>query len=134
MKLLFDENLSPELVVALADIFQESTHIREVGLTSSNDRRVWEYAAENGYTIITKDADFRQRSFLFGPPPKVIWIGLGDCATKQIADLIRSRVREIEAFGLAQDKLSFVLREPREADDQRVISSRAVPPLGSVNS
>lgn len=69
MKLLFDENLSPELVVALADIFQESAHVREVGLKSSNDRKVWDYAAETGYTIITKDADFRQRSFLFGPPP-----------------------------------------------------------------
>ena len=77
MKLLFDENLSPTLVVALADVFQESTHVRDVGLKASADRKVWDYAGETGYTIVTKDADFRQRSFLFGPPPKVIWIGLG---------------------------------------------------------
>ena len=61
-------------------------------------------AAEKGYTIITKDADFRQRSFLFGPPPKVIWIGLGNCSTKQIAELIRKRVQEIEAFGVAGEQ------------------------------
>jgi len=83
VKLLFDENLSPALVVALADIFQESAHAREVGLKSSSDRKVWDYAAEMGYTIITKDADFRQRSFLF----------------------LRRRVQEIEAFGLAEEQV-----------------------------
>lgn len=68
MKLLLDENLAPSL--ALADIFPESIHVRELGLKSSPDTVVWEYAAKVGYTIVTKDADFRQRSFLFGPPQK----------------------------------------------------------------
>jgi predicted nuclease of predicted toxin-antitoxin system len=104
VKLLFDENLAPALVEALADIFRESTHVRQVGLKSSSDGKVWDYAAEMGYTIVTKDADFRQRSFLFGPPPKVIWIGLGNCSTKQIAELLRERSSEIEAFGLAEEQ------------------------------
>ena len=104
MKLLFDENLAPALVDALADIFRESTHVRQVGLKSSTDRKVWDYAADVGYTIVTKDADFRQRSFLFGSPPKVIWIGLGNCSTKQIAELLRERSSEIEAFGLAEEQ------------------------------
>jgi predicted nuclease of predicted toxin-antitoxin system len=65
---------------------------------------VWDYAAQTGYTIVTKDADFRQRSFLFGPPPKVIWIGLGNCSTKQIAELLRTQSQEIEAFGLAEEQ------------------------------
>ncbi len=65
MKLLFDENLSPALVVALAGLFQGAAHVRDVGLKSSSDRKVWDYAAEMGYIIVTKDADFRQRSFLW---------------------------------------------------------------------
>ncbi len=32
MKLLFDENLSFRLVVALADVYPDSRHVREVGL------------------------------------------------------------------------------------------------------
>jgi predicted nuclease of predicted toxin-antitoxin system len=32
MKLLFDQNLSPRLARLLADIFPDSTHVREVGL------------------------------------------------------------------------------------------------------
>ena len=104
MKLLFDENLAPALVDELADIFRESTHVRQVGLKSSPDGKVWDYAAEMGYAIVTKDADFRQRSFVFGPPPKVIWVGLGNCSTKQIAELLRERSSEIEAFGLAEEQ------------------------------
>ena len=78
----------PALVVELADVFQGSAHVRDVGLESSADRRVWDFAVEMGFAIVTKDADFRQRSFLFGPPPKVIWIGLGNCSTRQIAELL----------------------------------------------
>jgi predicted nuclease of predicted toxin-antitoxin system len=75
VKLLYDENLAPSLVEALADIFPESLHIREVGLKSAPDPVVWAYAATAGYAIVSKDSDFRQRSFLYGHPPKVIWTG-----------------------------------------------------------
>jgi predicted nuclease of predicted toxin-antitoxin system len=76
----------------LADIFQGSTHVRDIGLKASADWKAWDYAA-----------DFRQRSFLFGPPPKVIWIGFGNCSTRQIAELIRKQSSEIEAFGVAEE-------------------------------
>jgi predicted nuclease of predicted toxin-antitoxin system len=110
VKLLFDENLAASLVDSLSDSYNESVHVRDVGLKSSADRKVWDYAAEMGYTIVTKDADFRQRSFLFGPPPKVIWIGLGNCSTKQIAELLRKQRGQIEAFGLAEDEAFLSLR------------------------
>jgi len=74
VKLLIDENLAPSLVRALADIYPQSMHVRDVELNSAPDPVVWDYAAKAGYTIVTKDGDFRQRGFLFGPPPKVIWI------------------------------------------------------------
>ena len=74
MKLLFDENLAPVLVELLARIYPQSVHVADVRLKSSPDPIVWEYAARAGYTIVTKDADYRQRSFVFGCPPKVIWI------------------------------------------------------------
>jgi uncharacterized protein (DUF433 family)/predicted nuclease of predicted toxin-antitoxin system len=76
----------------------------DVGLKSAADRRVWNYAVDMGFTIVTKDADFRQRSFLFGPPPKVIWIGLGNCSTRQIAELLRKQSSEVEAFGAAEQQ------------------------------
>ena len=68
MKLLYDENLAPSLVEELADIFPESLHVREVGLKAVPDPVVWAYAATAGYMIVSKDADFRQRSFLYAIP------------------------------------------------------------------
>jgi predicted nuclease of predicted toxin-antitoxin system len=102
VKLLFDENLAPRLVGALKDLYPGSIHVRAIGLKSAPDSVVWEYAAKSGYAIVSKDADFRQRSFLFGHPPKVIWVRTGNCSTEQIERLLRSRVPEILAFGLAE--------------------------------
>lgn len=77
MKLLFDENLSHKLVQLLEDLFPNSIHVREVGLKAADDPLVWEYAKDNGLILVSKDADMHQRSFLFGPPPKVVWVRLG---------------------------------------------------------
>ena len=74
MKLLFDQNLSPRLPQALADIYADSVHIREVGLRDADDSAIWEYAQLNGFVIVSKDSDFQQRSLLYGSPPKFIWL------------------------------------------------------------
>ena len=78
MKLLFDENLSPRLAMRLLDLFPASTHVWEVGLWAANDPLVWEYARLNGFLIVSKDADMHDLSLLFGNPPKVIWLRLGN--------------------------------------------------------
>ena len=72
MKILFDQNLSPKLVDRLSDLFPGSNHVREVGLSESEDQLVWEFAASNQFTIVSKDSDFVQLSLLRGAPPKVI--------------------------------------------------------------
>jgi len=72
VKLLLDENVSPKLVGLLEAEFPESAHVYDVGLRGAPDRRIWEYARENGFTIVSKDDDFRQRSFVHGAPPKVV--------------------------------------------------------------
>ena len=72
VKLLFDHNLSYRLVRALQQEYSDSQHVREVGLSEATDEAVWRHAGVQGLTIVTKDSDFHQRSFLFGHPPKVV--------------------------------------------------------------
>ena len=98
MKLLFDENISHKLVPRLADLFPGSVHPRDIALTSSDDRLIWEHAKNNGYIIISKDSDFYQRSLLFKHPPKLIWIRRGNSATKTIESILRTSYDEIERF------------------------------------
>ncbi|NLT70435.1 MAG: DUF5615 family PIN-like protein [Verrucomicrobiaceae bacterium] len=64
MKLLFDQNLSSALVGHLADLFPGSTHVKSLGMMSADDVAIWNYAAQNGFTIVSKDSDFQQRSLL----------------------------------------------------------------------
>jgi predicted nuclease of predicted toxin-antitoxin system len=110
VKLLFDQNLSHRLVTALRHDYPDSRHVREVGLKDAPDAAVWQYAAQHGLTILTKDADFHQRSFLFGHPPKVIWIRSGNCSTATIEALLRRRRRDLDAFA-AEAESAFLALE-----------------------
>ncbi len=58
MKLLFDHNLPPLLVSRLADLFPHSQHVFALGLDRASDWEIRDYALQNGYFIVTKDADF----------------------------------------------------------------------------
>ena len=45
--------------------------MRDVGLRSGTHGEIWDYAKANDFAIVSKDADFRERSFVEGFPPKV---------------------------------------------------------------
>jgi predicted nuclease of predicted toxin-antitoxin system len=98
VKLLFDENLSPELVALVRDEYPDSTHVRDVGLRGTSDRRIWEHARANDFVIVSKDEDFRQRSLLEGAPPKVVWLQVGNAGTVPIADLLREQAPRLRRF------------------------------------
>lgn len=98
MKLLFDQNLSHKLVRRLADLFPDSVHVPDVGLKTAGDPLVWEYAKSNDLIIVSKDSDFHQRSFLYGFPPKVVWVRLSNCSTADVEDVLRSNYDTINEF------------------------------------
>jgi len=100
VRLLFDENLSHHLVELLADCYPDSCHVRVAGLGRVDDGVVWDYAAAQGLTIVSKDADFHQRSLVFGPPPKVVWVQIGNCSTSEIEDVLRRHVSDIAKLEL----------------------------------
>lgn len=87
--LLFDENLSPRLIDRLSDVYPNSVHVSSIGLEKALDKVVWEYARENDFMIVTKDADFSELSLLLNFPPKIIWIRRGNCSTNDIENILR---------------------------------------------
>lgn len=98
LRLLLDQNLSRRLVAALADLYPDSMHVSAVSLEQADDEDIWNYAGSNVLIVVSKDSDFRQRSFLFGPPPKVIWIARGNCSTSEVEMLLRGSRSDILAF------------------------------------
>jgi len=110
VKLLFDENLSPRLNELLRDEYPDSAHVRDVGLTGSPDARIWDHARDNGFTIVSKDDDFRQRSFLEGAPPKVVWLQVGNAGTATIAGLLRREAIRLRQFESEAESALLIVR------------------------
>lgn len=82
MRLLFDQNLSFRLVEQVAEAFPGSSQVRLLGLDQASDRTLWQYARDNDYVLVTKDSDFHELCVLHGPPPKVVWLKIGNASTR----------------------------------------------------
>ena len=115
MKLLFDENLSPKLVGLLEEEYPGSAHVRDLRLKGASDSRIWSHARENGFVIVSKDDDFRQRGFLRGAPPKVVWLQVGNAGTPPIADLLRERAPQLHRFESEDESAVLILSMVRRA-------------------
>lgn len=109
MKLLFDANLSPALRRRLAAQFPGSTHVRDAGLSTATDADIWNYAKANEFAIVSKDTDFRERSFVEGFPPKVIWLDVGNAGTDRIAGLLQRERSRVEEFDRLPDASLIIL-------------------------
>jgi len=109
VRLLFDQNLSRRLARELAPLFPDGTHVSAVGLDTATDREIWTYAGEHGYLIVSKDSDFRQLAFLLGPPPKAVWLRVGNCSTTVIAELLRWASDDIARFAASDEEAFLVL-------------------------
>ncbi len=114
MKLLFDHNLSYKLVGRLADLFPDSEHVRNVNLYEADDRTIWDYAGAKGLAIVSKDEDFHQLSFLYGAPPKVVWVRLGNCTTSGIEQALRHFYTDLLRFN-ANEEGAFLIVGSRHA-------------------
>lgn len=98
MKLLFDQNLSYRLVRKLAEVYPDCQHVRNIGMKEAPDTEIWDFAHGNSYAIVSKDSDFHQRSLLLGFPPKVVWVRLGNCSTKEVEQVLRAHLEDVDQF------------------------------------
>lgn len=98
MKLLLDENLSDRIVAQITDLFPGSSHVKAHGMLKTDDSVIWAFAKQHGFTIVSKDSDFHQRSLVVGAPPKFIFLRVGNCPTSRITTLVRSEFAVIQAF------------------------------------
>ncbi|MBI5404215.1 MAG: DUF5615 family PIN-like protein [Ignavibacteriae bacterium] len=98
MKLLFDQNISFRITEILKNHFPDSKHINQIGLTNKKDKEIWKYAKENDYVIVTFDSDFQDFSTLYGSPPKVIWLRIGNTSTDRIAEILIDKFDTIKNF------------------------------------
>ena len=63
-----------------------------------SDAQIWNFAKDNGYTIVTFDSDFYDFSLIWGTPPKIIWMRTGNLTTDSIEQILRRHRENIEHF------------------------------------
>jgi len=69
----------------------------------ASDEAIWRYARDNGFCIVTKDADFYDISLLRGAPPKVIWLKGGNVTKSAVTKILLTNKTYIEETLSAPD-------------------------------
>jgi len=99
MKLLLDENLSWRICKKLSPFFEEVIHASSLKINQpADDWSIWNFAKQNGYTIISKDDDFEKIVLLRKAPPKLIYLKTYNLDTTKLINLIIDNKDEIIAF------------------------------------
>src|SRR5712691_605274 len=102
MKLLFDESLSPRLVLLLRDLFPESESALQNGLARGGDRRILDYAAAHDFILVSTDSDFECLSRQV-PGAKVVILRSCDYPTDVAAEVLRGNAIRIAELPNSQN-------------------------------
>jgi len=79
-------------------LIPDSIHVSLIGLGSTPDGVIWDYAKEHGFAFLTKDKDFANLSLARGAPPKVILLLIGNCSATELARVIRNNAVRFSDF------------------------------------
>lgn len=80
----------------LAEDLGEMLHVLALGLSEASDAEVFAHAREHDLTIVTKDADFQALLALHGPPPRVVWLRIGNATTAVAEATLRNHTEAIQ--------------------------------------
>ncbi len=67
------------------------------------------YALQNGFVIVTKDADFDTMSRLAIYAPKIVWIRRGNCSTSVIENILRANFDNVSVLCEEASELSVLV-------------------------
>lgn len=96
MKLLLDENISRRVVPFIQDLYPNSTQVALVGLENTDDKLIRQYAIDNDFVIVTKDADYYDMTVLYGQPPKIVWLKMGNQSKAATIKTLQDNQQAIE--------------------------------------
>lgn len=89
-----DANLPPSLAKWITHSLGHAAYsFAFLGALTSNDFSVFQNAkARNNIIILTKDEDYVSLVEKYGPPPKIIWVTIGNCSKEKLKELIMSKM------------------------------------------
>ena len=93
MKLWLDAHLSPRLVPWIASQFDVEVHaVRDLGLRHAKDLDIFSSARDADAVVVTKDSDFATLVLRLGPPPRVLWLTIGNTSNEHLRKILSARL------------------------------------------
>jgi predicted nuclease of predicted toxin-antitoxin system len=90
MTVWLDAHLDPALTPWLGSRFGVAAKaLREIGLRDASDQVLFDAGGRFGDVVIaTKDKDLVERVHRLGPPPRILWLRLGNMATIRMQSVL----------------------------------------------
>jgi predicted nuclease of predicted toxin-antitoxin system len=111
VKCFVDGNLPPRLCSWLASRGHEAEHLFDRNLLRATDSEIWDVAKSENRVIFSKDVDFYDRALLFGSPPQVVHIAVGNCSNDRLFEILDANWRGVEAALTAGARLISISQE-----------------------
>jgi predicted nuclease of predicted toxin-antitoxin system len=96
VKFLVDNQLPHALAKLLENLGHHAVHVLDIELGRVDDLTIWAYAAQNGCTIISKDADFADLALLGRTEARLIWVRIGNCRKSVLLEAFKNALKTIE--------------------------------------
>jgi predicted nuclease of predicted toxin-antitoxin system len=95
-KIICDVHIALKVVRFFEKKGYEAVHVNDI-LDSyyTTDAAISNYANENGFTVMTKDIDFKNSHLLLGKPNKVLHVTLGNISTNRLIELLENNLDDI---------------------------------------
>ncbi len=114
MKFLVDANLPPRLCVWLRSHRHEADHLFDRNLLTATDTQIWERGRVENRVIFSKDVEFDDRALLYGTPPQVVHVAVGNSSNTRLFDVPASQWDDIERALVSGSRLISITLEKIE--------------------
>ena len=114
MKFLVDANLPPRLCDWLRSHRHEAEHLCDRSLLTATDTQIWERGRIESLIILSKDVDFYDRALLFGAPPQVVHVAVGNCSNARLFEVLAHEWADIERTLVSGSRLISITLEKME--------------------
>jgi len=85
-----DAQLSPALAAWMEEEFQVAVYsVTRLGLRGATDQAIFRAAREANAVVMTKDSDFVRMLEKAGPPPRVLWVTLGNTSNARMRAVLK---------------------------------------------
>jgi predicted nuclease of predicted toxin-antitoxin system len=111
---LVDANLPPRLCDWLRQRGHSASHLIERNALRTPDKTIWQWAAAQQQVLLTKDTDFYERSLLYGKPPQVLLVSVGNCSNDDLFGILATSWLRVEAELSAGSQLVVLYRDRLE--------------------